>query len=401
MRLQSKIYVIGTAHVSKKSIEDVRKIIREVKPEAVAVELDERRYRALLGEKQEINVIDVIKKGDVSLFLVTTLLSIFQKKLGEEKGVLPGEEMIAAIEEAKEVGADVLLIDRDLGVTMRRLLDSLSFFDKLKLFYSFLRGMFEDVDVDELLEKDMTEILLDEFRKISPNAAKVLVDERDAFMAHNLLRAAERYQSIVAVVGAGHKKGIEEFLKNPEKLPEVSELLSVKRKRFSLAKLLGFAILLFFAVVFVSVTVSLGFSEAREIFVVWFLINGVLSALFALLSGAHPLSALTAFLVAWLTSLNPLMAAGWFAGIVEAYVRKPTTDDVYEMTKASSFRELLKNRAFRVILVAAMSNIGSSIGTFVGLWYIWEKYGVNVKEVIQALILSGLKPFLMSRSLTF
>ncbi|ADC64346.1 TraB family protein [Ferroglobus placidus DSM 10642] len=399
--MQSRVYIVGTAHVSQKSVEEVRKVIREVQPKAVAVELDEKRFRALMGEKQEINVVDVVKRGDISTFLLTVFLSFLQKKLGEEKGLTPGTEMLAAIEEAKNVGADVLLIDRDLGITMRRFLDSLSFFEKIKLFFHFVKGMFEDVDVDELIEKDLTEILVEEFRRVSPNAAKVLVDERDAFMAYNLIRAAERYEKIVAVVGAGHKKGIERYLSKPEEIPSIPELLKVKKKRFSLAKAIGFAVTALFLLIFVTIALTLGLSEAREIFVIWFLINGVLSALFTLLAGGHVFSAFVAFLVAWLTSLNPLIAAGWFAGLAEAYIRKPTADDLYELTKAESLKQLMRNKAFRVIFVAAMANVGSMIGTFLGLWIIWEKYGVNVKEVIQALILSGLNPFLISKSLTF
>ncbi len=399
--MQSRIYIVGTAHVSQKSVEEVKKVIRDVQPKAVAVELDEKRFRALMGEKQEVNVVDVIKRGDVSTFLLTVFLSFLQKKLGEEKGLTPGAEMLAAIEEAKNVGADILLIDRDLGITMRRFLDSLSFFEKIKLFFHFIKGMFENVDVDELIEKDLTEILVEEFRRISPNAAKVLVDERDAFMAYNLIRAAERYEKIVAVVGAGHKKGIERYLSKPEDIPSIPELLKVKKKKFSFAKVFGFAVTFVFLLIFVTVALTLGLSEAREIFLIWFLINGVLSALFTLVAGGHVFSAFVAFLVAWLTSLNPLIAAGWFAGLVEAYVRKPTTDDLYELTKAESLKQLMKNKAFRVIFVAAMANVGSMIGTFLGLWIIWEKYGVNVKEVIQALILSGLNPFLISKSLTF
>ncbi len=384
MENEKKIILIGTAHVSKKSVEEVEKAIENERPSAVAVELDLKRYHVLKGERIDVNLADIIKKGNVFLFLFQLFLSKFQKKIGKETGVKPGEEMLKAIEKAEEIGADVLLIDRDLGITMSRLWSELSFFEKLKLFYYFIRGLFEgeDIEVDDLLEKDVLDMLVDEFRKISPKTAEILVDERDAYMAYNLLRASIKYDKIIAVIGAGHKDGVERYMKNPDLIPEINQLLTVKKAKIGVFKIIGAIITLTVLLIFTSILFYLGTSEFISAFIAWFLINGIPSAIFAGIAGGHVLSILTAFFVAWLTSLSPLLAAGWFSGIVEFMVRKPTQSDFEEMINSESFKELFRNRAFRILFVAGMTNVGSMIGTFYGVWYLSTKYGVNIKDVM-------------------
>ncbi len=382
-----KVVVIGTAHVSKKSVQEVIEKIDEIKPDAVAVELDERRYLALTGGYRDISLEEVLKGGNVFPVLLQIFLSYIQKKIGEKYGVKPGEDMLAAIEKAREIGADVLLIDRDIGITFKRFWDSLTAFEKVRLVFHIIREMLsgEDVEVEEMLKEDVIQSLVEEFRKITPNAAKVLIDERDAYMAHMLLAASERYERIVAVVGAGHKRGIERYLSDPSSLPSLSELLSVKRRRINFFKLFGISLsaLVISTLVFALITMR---SVAIKAFTYWFLINGILSSLFALLVGAHPLSAISAFLCAWLTSLNPLMAAGWISGLVEAKMRKPTYKDLEDLTRAESLRDLMRNRLFRVLLVAAATNVGSFIGTVYGAYVVLKMTGVNIpKEVKVAL----------------
>ena len=380
-----EIILVGTAHVSKKSIEETKRIIEDVKPQAVAVELCYKRFLALTQKPQEISVVDVIKKGDAALVLFQMLLSYFQRKIGEEYGVKPGAEMLAAIEKAKEIGADVLLIDRDIAITFKRFWNSLSVFEKIRLVFHMLKGLFgdEEIDVDEMLEEDILERLVKEFRDIAPSAAKVLIDERDAYMAAKLIEASKRYEKIVAVVGAGHKKGIERYLKNPELLPDLRELESVKERKFSILKVVSFAIIAFVILTFVAVLTTMNSELILKAFLYWFLINGVLSAIGALIAGGHPLSALAAFLSAWLTSLNPMIAAGWVSGIVEAKMRKPTSQDLEDLTKAESLRELMRNRVFRVLLVAALTNVGSMIGTIYGAYVVAQITGINIPEIIK------------------
>jgi pheromone shutdown-related protein TraB len=380
------IVLIGTAHVSRKSVEEVEKVIEEEKPQAVAVELCYRRFITLTQKKpQEISVVDVIKKGDAPLLLLQMLLSYFQRKIGEEYGVKPGEEMLTAINKAREIGADVLLIDRDIAVTFKRFWNTLSPLEKLKFVFYLLKSFYggDDIDVDEMLKEDILERLIKDFRKISPSAAKVLIDERDAYMAYRLLQASKKYEKIVAVVGAGHKKGIEKYLKNPELLPDIRELEEVRERRFSLLKLASYAIFGFVILTFLAVLTTMNSEIILKAFLYWFLINGVLASLGALIAGAHPLSALGAFLSAWLTSLNPMIAAGWVSGLIEAKIRKPSTKDLEDLTSAESLRELMRNKIFRILLVAALTNVGSMIGTIYGAYYIMQTTGVDIPGVIK------------------
>jgi pheromone shutdown-related protein TraB len=385
---ERRLIIVGTAHVSKKSIEEVEEVILTERPDAVAVELDQRRYLDLVKhQKPEISLVDVIKKGEAHLMLFQLLLSYFQRKMGEKFGVKPGEEMLKAIECAKKVNADVLLIDRDITITFKRFWDSLSILEKIKLFFSLIGGLFskEEIDVEKMLEEDVLSTMVSEFQKVSPNAARVLLDERDAFMAGNLMRASSRYSKIVAVVGAGHKKGISEYLLHKE-IPEPESLLEVKERRFNLAKVLGYSILAIIILIFVAVLSSLNTQLILTAFFYWFMINGVLSAMGAAIAGAHPLSILAAFLFAWLTSLNPAIAAGWVSGLVEAWIRKPTSGDLERLSEAKTFRDLMKNKVFKVLMVVALTNIGSMIGTFLGIYVVLNLTGIDITGVLRSRI---------------
>ena len=382
---ETLLIVVGTAHVSKKSIEEVEEVILSEKPDAVAVELDRRRYLDLVkNQKPEISLVDVIKRGEAHLLLFQLLLSYFQRKIGEKFGVRPGEEMLKAIECAKKVNADVLLIDRDIAITFKRFWSSLSIFEKLKLVFSLISGLFskEEIDVDKMLEEDVLSTLVAEFEKISPNAAKVLLDERDAFMTGNLMRAALKYRKIVAVVGAGHKKGISEYLLHKE-IPEPESLLEVKERRFSIAKVLGYSILAIVAIIFLAVISSLNTQLILTAFLYWFLINGVLSAIGAAIAGGHPFSILAAFLFAWLTSLNPAIAAGWVSGLIEVWIRKPTSGDLERLSEAKTLREMARNKVFKVLLVVALTNVGSMIGTFLGIYAVLHLTGIDITTILK------------------
>ncbi len=386
--MEEKLIIIGTAHVSPRSVEEVKEVIEKERPQAVAVELCPKRYKALVeGKREDLPVTEIIRKGNVFLVLFQLLLSYFQRKVGEKYGVKPGAEMLAAIEKAKEIGADVLLIDRDITITFSRFWSSLSFIEKIKLAFFILKDFFggEDIDVDEIVEEDVLEMLVREFRKISPKAAKILIDERDEYMAASLAAAMKKYDKIVAVVGAGHKKGIEQALKRVNEI-DVKRLVEVKTGR-SLLKIIGFAFALILICTFVLIAVSLNTELLIQAFFYWFLINGVLAAAGAAIARAHPLSILAAFASAWMTSLNPLIAAGWVSGLIEAWVRKPTTDDISKLAEARSFKEMVENRFFRVLLVAALTNVGSMIGTIYGGYYILTNFGIDVAKVISERVL--------------
>lgn len=377
-----ELIIIGTAHVSKESAEEVKRVIEEKRPDAVAVELCPRRYRALIeGYREEIPLTDLIKKGETFLLLFQIVLSHFQRKIAKEYGVRVGEEMIAAIEKAREIGADVLLIDRDIAITFKRFWQSLSFIEKLKLLYHLLKDLFskEEIDVKEILREDILDRIVREFRSIAPNAAKVLIDERDKYMAMKLIEAMQRYDKIVAVVGAGHKRGIERFLKELSNV-DLKSLEEVK-SGISIFRILSIIISVIILSAFV-ITAVLNFQAFIEAFIFWFLINGILAAIGAAIARAHPISITLSFLSAWLTSLNPMIAAGWIAALSEVWIRKPTISDLAKLVEAESFRELFNNKIFRILLVAALTNIGSMIGTIYGGYYILSHFGIDIAKEI-------------------
>lgn len=380
------ITLVGTSHVSEKSIAEVKETIENVHPDVVAVELCKRRYQALNNEIKEVSVRDVLGSGNMYFFLVQSLLAFLQKRIGSSVGVDPGAEMISAIDKAKELGIDIALVDRDIQVTLQRFLSEMGFFEKLKMFGSLIGSLFgrgEEIDLDTITEEGVVENLMLELRKFSPTAARVLVDERDSYIASNLIDLAKE-KNVVAVVGAGHKEGIEKNIKNPELISPLSEISKVRKKRFSFSKVAGVGIVSFVFILFALILLSgISVDMILTIFGFWILINGTLAGLGALLARGHPFSIITAFGVAWLTSLNPLMAAGWFAGLVEARMRPPRVEDLRTMMDVETFSELMKNSFFRVILVAAFANIGSIIGTFIGAYVVLESTGLELDVLIE------------------
>ena len=389
----SQIIIVGTAHVSEKSVRQVVETIEREQPDIVAVELCRGRYDALKGKAQvsQIPIKELLSEGKVYFFLVHWLLAYIQKKIGDEMGVQPGAEMINAIDAAEASGAKVALIDRDIQVTLQRFWSKMGFFEKIRMVGALIGaalgfGDGKDIDIDNITDQDMVTMLIEELRGIAPTAAIVLIDERDAYIAGNLVRAASGGgKKIVAVVGAGHRSGIENYLKHPETIPPLGTLMDVPKKRFSMMKLIGIGIvgiaIATFALLILSGTplklLLLAFGW-------WFIINGTLSAAGAIIARGHPYSVITAFMVAWLTSLNPMMAAGWFAGLVEAKQRNPTTDDFKKLIEVETTGNMLENKLFRVILVAALANIGSMIGTFLGVYVMMQVAGIDPRDVISA-----------------
>jgi pheromone shutdown-related protein TraB len=358
--------IIGTAHVSKESIEEVRETIITQQPDVVAVELDINRYQNMIAEKngqekQNVNIKDLIKGDKLSIFLVSIFLSYLQRKIGDDLGVKPGSEMLAAIETAEEIGAKVALIDRDISVTLKRALNKMSFFEKAKFVYGILASFFskeEIEDVESIKDGDTLNEVMEYFKEMSPKAYDVLVTERDAYMAHRLQDINE--ENVVVVVGAGHKMGITEYMEHPDKIPPIEGLVTIQKSRLPLGKLILFSIPAIFVLIFALALIH-GINIQTSIFT-FIMLTGGLAFMGSLLSGSKVYSALTAFVVAPVTTLHPLLAAGWFSGIVEAKLRHISVDDAVKITKVDSFRELLGNNLFRVLLVVVGTNIGASIG---------------------------------------
>lgn len=368
-----RIILVGTAHVSDKSVAEVNEVIEREKPDIVAVELDKARYEALKGKEvvREINVKELLSGGKFYYFLLHWLLAYIQKKIGADTGVKPGAEMLSAIEKAEKTGARVALIDRDIQLTLGRFWNKMSFFEKLKLFGSLAGASLgfgtKEIDMDTVTNEDVVSQLVAELRKMAPSAASVLIDERDAYMARNLLEIS-REGTIVAVVGAGHREGIQRYLDAPDSIPKMEELTTLPKKGFSWFKAATIALVAM--IVGLLALLILGGYPLEKLLTAMlylFVAQGILSAVGVIIARGHPLSALTAFGLAWFGFLHPFLAVGWLAGIVEFHYRPPTREDFRTIMKAETVKELMQNGLFRIILVAGLANLGSMLGTFVAI----------------------------------
>lgn len=382
----AEIHLVGTAHVSQKSIEDVRSAIEGFEPDIVGVELDRGRYVALTEEIAEPSIADILKGGNFGRLLVQWVLTYIQQRIGAETGVKPGAEMLVAIEEAEKHQKPVAFIDRDIRITLGRFWGRMGIWEKIKLIgaliYSLVSVEGQDLDVDELTNQDVVSAAMEEFRKFSPHGAQALIDERDAYLAHQILMLGNRYDRVLAVVGAGHIQGVQRYLNAPETLPPLPSL-TADVKGLPWGKIIGAAVTIIFLLLIAAIAFSgVGLEILIAALAYWILINGVLSAAFTLLAGGHPFSAATAFAVSWLTSLNPLLAAGWFAAIVEAKIRKPTTGELRQIIEAETFSEMRRIPLFRVVLVAALANVGSTLGTIAYFVFIFPVLGIDPAMVI-------------------
>lgn len=375
------VILVGTAHVSENSVQEARDEIKKNRPEAVAVELCQQRFKALKDEKgwEQTDIGKVITSDRIYLFLLQILLGNFQRKLGDDLGIKPGAEMMAAIDEAESAGAKIILADRDIRLTLKRAMDEMTFYEKMRLLSSFIGGFIdgEEIDtelVERLKEKDVLTELMEELALKTPSIKRVLVDERDEHIANAIF--ASDAKSIVAVVGAGHMQGIKKRL---EEMDGAGVLVTYShsfedsdiRPIMSKAKVSMFAWgvpALFILFVGWGLLTS-GAQMTGQMILRWVLVNGTLSALGVALAMGHPASIAAAFLAAPLTSLNPMVAAGWVAGYVELRVRKPRVADFQNLMMLRGFGDYLKNRIVRVILIVAFANIGSTLGTFIGFGF--------------------------------
>ncbi len=377
--VNDRLVLVGTAHVSPASVKEVEETIAEHKPEIVAVELDEKRYEVLKNQKkwEDTPVTDMIRGGRAFFFLAQVFLSSIQRRLGKEFGAEPGSEMLAAINSAESKKIKVELVDRDIAITLKKAWRTMGLREKLRLFWEFNKAMVgfndeeEELDLEEIMQEDVITMMVEELSKIAPSVTEILIFERDAYIAKKLDELTKKGK-VVAVVGAGHLKGIQKNLAHIDKTPSFEELNTVPEKRIKLGKTIAYLIpILFFALLIWLVINGLTsqdptyWEDLRRVLLTWILINGICSAVGAAIARGHPYSIITAFLAAPFTSLNPAVAAGWFAGAVEAKVRTPTVRDFKDLSTIESTKQFLNNRVIRVLMVAALANVGSIIGTFI------------------------------------
>ena len=367
-----RVRVIGTAHISSSSVAAVKAQIESFQPDIVAIELCSSRHAALTSNRRldKEGLLKVVKEGKAPLVMLQSLLAAEQRKMGLDEGEQPGAELLAAVKTAEEANLEVALIDRDIQTTLRRAWKRMKFFEKVKILWSLL-GDDEDEDapeVSQLLEdQDLLSSLMEELKTFSPGAGAVLIDERDAYLAGKIA-ALEKGSDlrILAVVGAGHLKGIEAHLSESTQ-PQEAELkgLEVLPKRGRFAKAIPW-ILPVLVMGMVAYFASQGEAEdLLTLFTVWTAANAVFAAIGCIIARGHPLAILTAALASPITSLNPTLAAGWFAGYVQLKLREPTAEDLQNFLKMDDLGAFWSNRAGRVLLVTALTNLGSMAGAWV------------------------------------
>ncbi|MGD1004035.1 MAG: TraB/GumN family protein [Methanoregulaceae archaeon] len=385
----AEIRLVGTAHVSQKSIDEVRAAIEEFHPDTIAIELDPARYSALKRKGLDPTISDVLEVKNFNQLLVQWLLAYIQRRIGMDIGVEPGAEMKAAIAEAESRNITLALVDRDIRTTLLRFWSSLGIGEKIKMLYALIVSIAEvnsidAEDVEVLKEQDVIDMVMEEFRNFSPNGARALIDERDAFIAHQLIQLKQQKVEgrVLAIVGAGHIIGIKNYLDKPETLP-LFESLNDEPKSFPWAKIFGFVVTGLFIFLLTAIAFSgVGLNILLYAFLFWVIIHGVLAAIFTLAAGGHPYSALTCFGVAWMTSLNPLLHAGWFGAYTEAKVRKPPISDFRKIYEAETLTEMSKIPLFRVVLVAALANLGSFLGTILYFIFVFPVLSIDPSVVI-------------------
>jgi pheromone shutdown-related protein TraB len=366
--LNEKEYIlIGTAHVSKNSAELVKEVIETEQPDSVCIELDQGRYQSITeGSKwKDTDIFKIIKEKKVGMVFINLALSSFQKRMADQMGTQPGQEMLQGIESAKEIGAELVLADRNIQTTFSRIWHSMSFKEKMSLLVQVIASIFSDEEISEeelekLKSKDAIDAMLNEFTETLPQLKKPLIDERDQHLAEKIRTAPGK--KVVAVLGAAHVPGVTRELHHTHDLKELTKTPPKSKK----PKIIGWSIPVLI-VALIAYTFFANPDAGVQQTWSWILWHGSLSALGTAIAFGHPLTILTAFVAAPITALNPVLASGWFAGLVQAFIRKPTVRDFENLSNdIISVKGFWNNKVTRILLIVILSNIGSSIGTFIG-----------------------------------
>lgn len=364
------ILLIGTAHVSQQSVDLVTEVISKEKPDVVCIELDAKRYQALTEEKrwQQLDLKSVIKKKQLSTLLVSLMMASYQKKLGENLGVSPGAELLGAAQTAQLFDIPISLCDRDIRVTLRRAWKSTSLFKKGYLLTSLIAGLFDSEEIDEkkleeLRQQDILTELMAEMGESLPNMKKVLIDERDIYLSEKIKSTPGT--RIVAVVGAGHVSGIKKCFHqdNSHQLAEIDTIPPVSKGW----KTAGWLIPLVILTAIAAIAYQKGATVAGDNIQYWILANGIPAAIGAVLALAHPATIFSAFAAAPITSLTPVIGAGYVTAFIQVMTRPPVVREFETVaTDISSFTGWWRNKLLRVFLVFFLTGLGSAIGTYIG-----------------------------------
>jgi pheromone shutdown-related protein TraB len=382
------VTLLGTAHISQASADKVTELVASAEYDCIAIELCPSRHKSIVDPNQlaKMDLFQVIREGKASMVAASLALGAFQQRMAEQLGVRPGAEMHAAIKGADDLKIPLVLIDREIGVTLKRVYRKVPWWQRLNLVAGLMasvvsRHEVSKEEIEKLKEGDILESAFTQFAEEAEEVYDPLVDERDQYMAARLIQAINsgKHKNILAVVGAGHLKGIQSYSdkwQQQEKLFDVDQLISTldaippaSRWPKVIPWLVAGLILVGFAIGF-SRNTDLGW----ELVLDWVLINGGLSALGALIAMGHPITVVGAFVAAPLTSLNPTIGAGMVTGAIETYVRRPTVEDFTRLrSDTTKVKGWWRNRVTRILLVFIFSTLGSAIGTYVAGFRIFEK----------------------------
>ncbi len=385
----SKVTLLGTAHVSRKSADTVAKMIDSGDYDAVAIELCESRHNTLKDPDSlaKMDLFKVVREGKAPMVMASLALGAFQQRLADQFGIEPGAEMRAAMQKTDALKIPLHLIDREVGTTLKRVYRAVPWWQRMNIFSGLIasaitREKIEEEDIERLKEGDMLESTFQEFAQQNPNLYKPLIDERDEVMACHIYEThlKENPKNLLAVVGAGHLQGIQNHLNQmQEEKPSIADL-EARLEKLNLAppKSRLWTLLPWLIVAIILSGFALGFSRSSdlgwELIRDWVLINGGLSSIGAILATAHPLTVISAFVAAPLTSLNPTIGAGMVTGAVEAMLRRPQVEDFSKLKHDTThWTGWWKNRVSKVLLVFFFCTLGSAIGTYVAGFRIFDK----------------------------
>jgi pheromone shutdown-related protein TraB len=366
---EKEITLIGTAHVSRESADLVQQVIEEERPDTVCIELCQARYQSITQKKlwQNTDLIKVIKEKKAHLLLLNLILTSYQRKIGEKLGVKPGEEFLRAIHAAESGGALIHLSDRDIRITLSRTWSLMGFWTKLKLLVEFLASLrqvntIKQEDIEQMKKRDVLEALLSELGKALPGLRRILIDERDQYLASKIRNAPGK--RIVAVLGAGHVPGVQRYWQEPIDIESLEKM--PPKGRFSGVFKWGFPALVVALLVFGFF--ASGSVHASDMIKWWVAAKSIFAGLGAAAAFGHPMSILSAIVIAPVSPLNPMVKVGFIAGLVETLVGKPKVRDFEALLDdISSVRGFWKNKISRILLVVVLTNAGSALGTVVAL----------------------------------
>jgi pheromone shutdown-related protein TraB len=365
-------HIIGTAHISKESVDEVNRVIDEIKPDTVCVELCETRYQSMTDSDRwkKLDIFQIIREKKVLFLMSSIAMGAFQRRLGAELGVKPGAEFKAAIEKANEIGAKVVLADRNIQATLKRTWRRLSFFKKLNTFNMLVESLFSketisEEEIEKMKEKDQLTEVMNEFAQENPEIQKPLIDERDQYLMSSIEEAEG--ETIVAVVGAGHVPGMQTYFGKKIDKDALNVIPPVKK----FVPLLKWVIPVLLVWAFYN-----GYTKSQEntfeqMLNAWIYPNILFAMLFTIAARAKFITVIAAGILSPITSLIPLIGTGMFTAWIEAHLNRPTVEDAERIPdEVVDFKGMYKNKFTHILLVFVMSNAGSSIGAYIGIGWV-------------------------------